>query len=45
MIQNLTEQEIELIEAIRDFKNSRHNYSRQLEMNARILFEEMMESY
>lgn len=41
----LTEQEIELIEAIRDFKNSRHNYSRQLEKNARILFEEMMESY
>ncbi len=41
----LNQKEIELIEAIRDFRNSRHNYSEQLEQIARVLFEEMMESY
>lgn len=39
----LTEKEFELLEAIRNFKNSRHNYSRQLEEYARELFDEMMD--
>ena len=33
----LTEHEEELIEAIRNFKNSRHNYSWQLELYKRII--------
>ena len=39
----LTEKEFELLEAIRNFKNSRHNYSRQLEEYVRELFDEMMD--
>ena len=35
----LTEQEKELIEVIRNFKNSKHNYSWQLELYVRELFE------
>jgi hypothetical protein len=36
---NLTEIEEELIEAIRNFKNSRHNPSFEYEMYVRTLFE------
>ncbi|MCL2597282.1 MAG: ArsR family transcriptional regulator [Paludibacter sp.] len=35
----LTEKEIELIEAIRNFKNSKHNYSLKMEEYVRDLFE------
>ena len=35
----LTEQERELIEAIRNLRNSKHNYSLELELYARELFE------
>ena len=35
----LTEKEKELIEAIRNLKNSKHNYSQELELYVRELFE------
>jgi hypothetical protein len=38
----LTEKEWELIEAIRNFKNSQHNPSQQLEWYAQKLFENLM---
>jgi hypothetical protein len=38
----LTEEEWELIEAIRNYKKSKHNYSQQLEWYALKLFENMM---
>lgn len=38
----LTEQEKELIEAIRNFKNSKHNYSPELEFWIRELFEKLL---
>lgn len=39
----LTEQEKELIEAIRNYLKSKHNPSIDLEFYARMLFEKMME--
>ena len=39
---NLTEKEWELIEAIRNFKNSKHNYSFQFESYLRELFETLL---
>jgi hypothetical protein len=39
----LTEQEWELIETIRNLKNSKHNYSYQLEEYARELFDRMLD--
>lgn len=39
----LTEKEIELIEAIRNLKNSKHNPSFDLEMYVRELFESLLE--
>ena len=39
---NLTEKEEELIEAIRNFKKSKHNYSFELEMYIRGLFESIL---
>jgi hypothetical protein len=39
---NLTEKEWELIEAIRNFKNSKHNYSFQFELYLRELFETLL---
>jgi ribosomal protein S21 len=38
----LTEEERELIEAIRNFRKSQHNYSFFLELHARELFEELL---
>ncbi|GHU96227.1 hypothetical protein FACS1894156_7030 [Bacteroidia bacterium] len=38
----LTEKELELIEAIRDFKNSKHNISFELEMYIRELFDNLL---
>jgi len=38
----LTEEEWELIEAIRNFKNSKHNLSKNLEIYAIRTFEELM---
>jgi len=38
----LSEQEIELIEAIRNFKNSKHNPSVELEIYAIRLFEKLI---
>ncbi len=35
----LTDEELELIEVLRNVKNSRHNYSEELEEYARELFE------
>lgn len=40
--QILSEKEWELIEAIRNFKNSKHNYSFQFELYLRELFESML---
>lgn len=37
-----TNEERDLIEAIRNFKNSKHNYSYNLERYARDLFEKLM---
>lgn len=37
-----TEKEIELIEAIRNYRNSQHNPSKALERYAEILFQELM---
>jgi hypothetical protein len=39
----LTERERELIEAIRNFKKSRHNYSWQLENYVRELFDRIID--
>ena len=39
----LTEKERELIEAIRNLKNSKHNYSVQLEEYVRELFDRMLD--
>jgi hypothetical protein len=39
----LTEKERELIEAIRNLRNSKHNYSYQLEDYARELFDRMID--
>lgn len=41
----LTEEERELIEAIRDYKKSLHNPSEELEMEANMLFQNMMYGY
>lgn len=38
-----TSKEEDLIASIRNFRNSKHNYSRGLEYEARRLFEELME--
>ncbi|MDR0546177.1 MAG: ArsR family transcriptional regulator [Dysgonamonadaceae bacterium] len=38
----LTGKEWELIEAIRNFKNSQHNYSFQFELYLRELFEQVL---
>lgn len=40
----VTEKEQELIEAIRNLRNSKHNYSWELEMWVRELFERLLES-
>ena len=42
MIKGITEQEDELIEAIRNYKNSYHNKSKELKRFATILFDEMI---
>ena len=42
-IDELTEKEAELIEAIRNLRNSKHNYSDSLEKWIRQLFEELLE--
>jgi hypothetical protein len=39
---NLTEKEWELIEAIRNFKKTKHNYSFQFELYLRELFESLL---
>jgi hypothetical protein len=39
----LTEKERELIDALRNFKKSKHNYSYQLEVYVRELFDRMIE--
>ncbi|MBP1637263.1 MAG: hypothetical protein H6Q18_52 [Bacteroidetes bacterium] len=39
----LTDKEKELIEAIRNLKNSNHNYSQELELYVRQLFEELID--
>lgn len=39
----LTKEEKELIEAIRNLKNSKHNYSKALELYVRELFEALIE--
>jgi len=38
----LTEKERELIEVIRNYKNSKHNPSKALEMYAKQLFDELL---
>ena len=38
----LTPEEIELLEAIRNLRNSRHNYSKLLERYARECFEKLL---
>lgn len=43
MTYKLTEEEVELIEAIRNFKNSKHNPSKELEEYAWILFQKLMD--
>lgn len=42
MLKEITEQEDELIEAIRNYKASYHNKSKQLKRHAEILFDEMI---
>lgn len=42
MKRELNEKEWELLEAIRNYKNSRHNSSSQLEEYALMLFDELM---
>ena len=38
----LTEKERELIEVVRNYKNSKHNPSKSLEMYAKQLFDELL---
>jgi hypothetical protein len=45
VLAKLTEQEFELIEAIRNFKKARHNPSVEMEWYIRKLFEELLEIY
>ena len=40
----VTEKEKELIEAVRNLRNSKHNYSWELELWVRELFEKLLES-
>ena len=42
MVKEITEQENDLIEAIRSYKNSYHNKSKELRRFAQILFDEMI---
>ena len=42
MIKEITEQENDLLEAIRNYKKSYHNKSTELKRYATILFEEMI---
>ena len=42
MLKEITEQENDLIEAIRSYKNSFHNKSKELKRYATILFDEMI---
>lgn len=42
MKKEISENEWSLIEAIRNFKNSKHNYSQQLEYYVIRLFEELL---
>ena len=42
MIKEITEQENDLIEAIRNYKSSYHNKSKELRRYATILFDEMI---
>lgn len=42
MLKEITEQENDLIEAIRNYKNSFHNKSSELRRFAKILFDEMI---
>ena len=42
MIKEITEQENDLLEAIRSYKKSYHNKSKELRRFARILFDEMI---
>ncbi len=42
MLKEITEQENDLIEAIRNYKASYHNKSKQLRRFAKILFDEMI---
>lgn len=41
---NLTEEEQELIESIRNLKNTTHNFSFELEMYVRELFERLLDT-
>lgn len=41
---NLTEEEQELIESIRNLKNTKHNFSFELEMYVRELFERLLDT-
>ena len=43
MDKKLTEQEADLIEAIRNLKKSKHNYSDELEQYVRELFDKMLD--
>ena len=42
MLKEITEQENDLIEAIRNYRNSVHNQSQELRRYAKILFDEMI---
>lgn len=42
MLKEITEQENDLIEAIRNYKKSFHNKSKELRRYAKILFDEMI---
>ena len=42
MVKEITEQENDLVEAIRNYKNSFHNKSKDLRRYAKILFDEMI---
>lgn len=43
MLKEISEQENDLIEAIRNYQTSFHNKSRELKRFARILFDEMID--
>lgn len=43
-MRKFTDKEEELIEAIRNLRNSKHNYSLELEFYVRELFEKLLES-